>query len=173
MAWSFESSCPKKISTEGWKIYQTPWYRISGFGRLPGCLGNWLCADSHPALLYRGFQLLAHGKQLSDGVQLAHTRFFFLILIFPRIIDSRRKWYTERFEKELPSEVFRAQVLAETEASVTADMHPKPNNLSEATVFQSVPGHEFDISFLRWSCSQPQPHSQPKDGTSTLVSDTL
>ncbi|KAF4917791.1 hypothetical protein CGCVW01_v009528 [Colletotrichum viniferum] len=78
-------------------------------------------------------------------------RGIFLILIFPRIMDSGRKWYTERFEKELPSEVFRAQVVAETEANVTADMHPKPNNLSEATVFQSVPGHAFDIFFLRWS----------------------
>ncbi|KAK1854107.1 major facilitator superfamily transporter [Colletotrichum chrysophilum] len=75
----------------------------------------------------------------------------FLLFIFPRIIDSGRKWYTGRSEKELQSEVFRAQVLAETEAGVTTDVHPKPNNLSEATVFQSVPGHEFDISFLRWS----------------------
>ncbi|KAF5491607.1 hypothetical protein CGCS363_v011270 [Colletotrichum siamense] len=75
----------------------------------------------------------------------------FLLFIFPRIIDSGRKWYTERSEKELQSEVFRAQVLAETEAGVTTDVHPKPNNLSEATVFQSVPDHEFDIFFLRWS----------------------
>ncbi|KAF3810635.1 hypothetical protein GCG54_00013877 [Colletotrichum gloeosporioides] len=75
----------------------------------------------------------------------------FLIFLFPKIIDSGRKWYIERSEKELPSEVFRAQVVVDTEAGVTADMQPKPNNPSEATVFQSVPGHGFDISFLRWS----------------------
>ncbi|KAF0323768.1 major facilitator superfamily transporter [Colletotrichum asianum] len=75
----------------------------------------------------------------------------FLIFIFPRIINSGRKWYTERFEKEPPNKGFRALVLAETEAGVTTDMHPERNNLNEATIFQSVPGHQFDFSFLRWS----------------------
>ncbi|KAK2774603.1 major facilitator superfamily transporter [Colletotrichum kahawae] len=75
----------------------------------------------------------------------------FLIFMFPRIIDSGRKWYTERSEKDPSNEVFGAEVSAEAEAGVATNMHPKLSVLSQAAVFQSVPGHEFDISFLRWS----------------------
>ncbi|KAH0422919.1 hypothetical protein CcaCcLH18_12521 [Colletotrichum camelliae] len=75
----------------------------------------------------------------------------FLIFMFPRIIDSGRKWYTERSEKDPSNEVFGAEVPAEAEAGVATNMHPKLSDLSQAAVFQSVPGHEFDISFLRWS----------------------